>query len=1060
MFVHLHNHTKYSLLDSISKPEDIITKLKSLSQNTFAITDHGHCYNHPEISKQFSKADMKMIIGCEMYICDDIEVRDKDSKYNHLVLLAKNEIGRRNLNQLISKANFDGFYYKPRIDFNILSQHSEGLICLSACMAGEIQRTLKVGEFTDSTLIAQKYKKLFGSDYYLEIQAHSEPEQLKLNSQVVTLANFLNIPIVVTCDTHYVNKQDQKMHGIFVQIGQQREVGEIYSDCYIMSESEVYDIIINSISQYDANMAIFNTNIIAEQCNATVPFSAPIIPHIDLPPEYKSEADYLKSLCNKGWNNRAFNVLSQNLRKIYLARLHYEMDAIIKMGFEGYFLLVWDYCKDATRRGIARGSAGGSMVSYLIAITEIDPIQYNLYFERFIDVSALDALAEGKITKSELKIPDVDTDFGKLARDAVKQKLIEKHGEKRVAAIGTFQYLWAKGCIKDIGKVLGIPFETTNEMTSRFDKETIEEVLRLGILDNYRQQYPELFEYVEKLAGLPKSFGSHPCGMIIAQQDLEYYAPLSNNNGQTTLENDMHSCDDEGLVKADFLGLRTVDVLYDTLDMLDKTIEYIHPSKINLNDQKVYELFRQGQTTGIFQMESDGMKKALKLISPTKIEHIIATNALYRPASIPYIESYANRVNGREQPVFLHDDLKDILGESFGLMLYQEQLIAIGRLAGLRNPDKLRKATGKKDMKLLQSLEPEVKSGLIKRFWTEEQVNTIWEEMLLFGMYSFNKSHAAAYGLISYMTAYLKVYHPVEFMCATLNSYIGDIDKILIYAKECIKMNIKFEKFNWRNTHEICTVNDNKLSYGLSLIKSVSNNTSTDLNKLVNNEYAMFTDLLIDIADLSINKNQMSILIMLDFFSEFGKNKKLQTVYEMFQKLYGKSTIKKDKISELGIPYEVIARNCEKETDKQLNKCNMIPLIKYVEQTTDNTNFDIQQQLFDEKQSLGFCNSKYDCNSSYMFITDIDETYAPKVSFYNIATGETGMIKCYKKTLYYTANHNQQKCFDVGYIVKFDKTEDRDKRKKVNEEWITTDETEEILTEFTVIKRYKQTKTL
>jgi len=766
--IHLHVHSIYSLLDAMIKFPALAEKLKELGQDTIAITDHGNLYAAVEALSVLGKEGIKVINGSEVYICTDANVNDKDNKYYHLILLAKNETGRQNLNWLVSESSKHKYYGKPRIDFNMLTEHHEGLICLSACMAGEVQRALAVGDVSGAKIIATKYKNLFQDDYYLEYQSHRNDEQQRLNKAVIELATELGIEYVVTADAHYLNKEDQKYHDMFVQIGTQREAGETYDDCYIQSEDEVKELCWMTRKYND--IAIQNTHKIADKCTNTIPLSAPIMPHVDIPDGYKSEKAYLQDLCNKGFEKKGFknwtieqwqNYFSdlpegsdvippdcktaKDYRNIYIQRAKYEMNAIDEMGFIGYYLLVYSYGNSVKRRGLARGSGAGSLLAYLCNIVDVDPVKYKLYFERFIDVGALDLLHEGSITKKELKVPDFDLDFSPSERDKVLQFIVGRYGNERVVNLGQFSYIWAKGAIKDIGRVLNIPFDVTNEMTKTLDQvnsnATIEEALELGIFDKYKDKYPELFRYASALSGLPKSFGVHPCGVCVCIQPAEYYNAIEYNEDKDTwvLQGDMHSAEDLGLVKIDLLGLRTLDAIYDTLEMIGKDYSYITPTKLDLHDKDVWNEFEQGNTDCIFQFESSGMKRTLRDMHCDSIETLSAANALYRPGSNSYIPDFVNRKNGKEKITYLHDDLKPILSNTYGVIVFQEQLIEIGRLAKLRNPDELRKATAKKKKDLMAKIEPELKNGLMARGWTQEQVDTLWDNIIDFAKYSFNK---------------------------------------------------------------------------------------------------------------------------------------------------------------------------------------------------------------------------------------------------------------------------------------------------------------------------------
>ena len=767
--VHLHVHTKYSLLDATIKIEELAEKLKAIGQNAIAITDHGNLYGAVEAYKVLSDNGIKTITGCEMYICDDVNIQNKDSKYYHLILLCKNNQGRLNLNHLVTESCNYKYYGKPRIDFSMLEKYHDGLICSSACMAGEISRAISDNDVDTARQIAKKYRNLFGEDFYIEYQSHENEEQQKLNAKLIQLANELNIKYYVTCDAHYLNKEDQKYHSVFVRIGSMREAGETYDDCYIQSEQEILEKCYLT-TKYNEE-AIRVTEEIAAKCENTIPLSAPILPHVPIPEQFSTEEDYFKYLCNKGFKEKGFAdwnldqwkqyytetveidgeqvtrqlaefTSAKEIRDRYIDRCRYEMNAIVKMGFVGYYLLVHSYVTCVNRRGIARGSGGGSLLAYLSGIVDIDPIKYGLYFERFVDVGALSLLENGQITKKELKIPDFDTDFAPSERDIAVEFVSKRYGSENFVAIGQFGYIKAKGAIKDIGKVLGIPFEVTNTMTKTLDNETtIQDALDLGLLDAYKSDYPELFVYASHLAGLPKSFGVHPCGKIICMNPAVTYNAVeyNENKNEMVLQGDMHTADDLGLVKCDFLGLRTLDVIYDVLDMIGKDYDYIAPHKINTSDKLVWNEFAEGHTDCIFQFESPGMKRMLKDMKCDNIENLSAANALYRPGSKDYIPNYVGRKNGTEEITYLHPDLEPILSNSYGIIVFQEQLIEIGRLAGLSNPDELRKATAKKKPKLMAKIEPELKGGLMNRGWTQQQVDDLWTTILQFAKYSFNK---------------------------------------------------------------------------------------------------------------------------------------------------------------------------------------------------------------------------------------------------------------------------------------------------------------------------------
>lgn len=1053
--IHLHVHTKYSLLDGMMHIEDIATRLKEIEQDTIAITEHGNLYSNVEALSKLGKAGIKVINGCEMYICDDVEVTNKDSKYHHLILLCKNEQGRLNLNWLVSQATLHKYYGRPRIDFNMLKEHHEGLICLSACMAGEVSRALMNDDDKLAESIALKYKLLFGDDYYIEYQAHLVQEQQELNLKLINLANKLDIKYVVTCDSHYVRPEDEKYHNIFIQIGSQREAGETYKDCYLQSEQDVVNKCV-STQQY-TQQAIATTHEIADKCENTIPLSAPIIPHVPVPEQYSSELKYLQALCNNGFKEKGFSSWTyeqwkryltdriykpngiveevelvhfdsaEEIRKKYIDRAKYEMHALKEMGFEGYYLLVHSYVNAAKRRGIARGSGGGSLLAYLCGIVDIDPIKYGLYFERFIDVGALDLLKDGTITKKELKIPDFDVDFSPTDRDKVMEFIVDRYKEENVVSLGQFSYIWAKGAIKDIGRVLGIPFETTNEMTKNLDNETIDEALELGLLDDYKNEYPELFEYASKLSGLPKSYGVHPCGKVIATRETTYYNAIEYNDNKNTwvLQGDMHSADDLGLVKIDLLGLRTLDVIYDTLEMIGEDYNYIAPHTLNMNDPKIWNEFAQGNTDCIFQFESTGMRHMLKDMKCDSMENLSAANALYRPGSKDYIPNYVNRKNGTEQIEYLHKDLESILKNSYGIIVFQEQLIEIGRLAGLRNPDELRKATAKKKADLMAKIEPELKAGLMKRGWTQEQVDELWTTILQFAKYSFNKSHSSAYGLTAYITMYLKVYHTNEFFAACINSYEGDIDGVVKTIKEAKRMGVKIGFDRWENATGITVCHDNQVWLGTNTMKGFGKNVAIALNELGQNNYDNFIDLLVDASqNANIDKTQLEALIELGWFKRFGGSSKLLQIYMLFKEYNGRKQLKKEKCN---LPLEVLQKYAT-ETPAMWKFANTNEMLKELANNIKDLEMPLRVKLKCEQERLGYIDTTIPNNRNLAVILDADFKYSPKVKCYMLATGQQITAKISKKN--YTNNPFQNG--DVLSIV----TEQRPKWKKVGEEWV------------------------
>lgn len=996
--IHLHTHSMYSLRDSIIKPEELISRLKEIEQYAVAITDHGECLGTVEIYKLCKSNGIKPIIGVEFYICDDLEVRDKSAKYYHLVALCKNETGRLNMNKLISLSERpENKYYKPRIDFELLDQYGDGLIILSACLAGEVSKAIQAGEYEKAKEIALRYKKRFGNDYYLEIQAHRDADQISVNKQILQLGEELSVECVVTCDAHYTWEKDKTYQNKYAFNGAYKEDGESYIDCFVQSEAEVRDRL-NYLPDDIVNEVIMTTHAISDKCNVEIPLSAPIMPEMDTPDRFADSREWLMAICEEGFRTK-LNIdvssrsqadpsrkifqqildedgeligyeekdLSEETIEAYLQRYEYELDSLSRMGFLDYILLVYSYANVAKRRGIARGSGGGSLICYITNITNIDPLEHKLYFERFIDVGALPLLERGEITPKELKIPDIDLDFSGESCDEVMHFLYNTYGEKRVASIGKFGTNKTKGTIRDMCKVLDIDLQTADEIAKSFENFEIDEIDAMlnGEIDavpsakpamaNVRR-YTELFDYVRKLNGLPKSFGLHACGKIIANNELDYYLPSSYDaDGIRFLQGDMHSVEDMGLVKIDVLGLRTLDQEYDTLEMSGESPEFINP-KQDYGDPKVLDVFRTGDTLGIFQFSSNGMKQTLKKMNVSGIDDLSAANALFRPGSMGYIDNYCNRKSGKEKFTYLHPDLEGILNTTYGIIVFQEQLIEIGRLAGLHNPDLLRKATGKKNPKLLAQVKPELEEKLKARGWTDEQFAQLWTDMLEFAKYSFNKAHSSAYAILAYNTAKQKAYYPAEFYAGLCNSYIGqssfvkdDADEIMA---DMFKHGIRLEPFSFRDDHRSCWVKNKKVVYAIPLIRDCNQSAADVLYQFKDSQYKYFWALCKDMMQAGLEKSKLKILIMLGFFREYGNTKELLRIMDIFEffKFGERASIKVSQVVEDGFMNVIIPQN------------SVRPLTKSGELSKTYKNLDIESIMnaYEEKLlSLGICEFTY-----------------------------------------------------------------------------------------------------
>lgn len=1045
-----------SLRDSIIKPEEMVERLNEIGQSAIAITDHGTSLGGVSIYKLLNDNNIKYIHGCEFYICDNLKIKDKDNKYYHLVVLCKNEIGRLNMNRLITLSNRpENKYGKPRIDFKLLSQYGEGLIVLSACLAGEISRHLMRGNEDLAKKIALKYKERFGQDYYLEIQSRNDKKQIVVNKLIKELADELRIECVVTTDAHYTYRKDQEYQNKYAFYGSYKEDEESYIDCYIQSELEVRERL-DYFDDFFISKVIANTEKIADRCNVDIPLSAPIMPHVDTPNEFKNNKVWLDTLCKNGFKEKlnidmdakitydtsrtkdVFDIedghyigtvpwihTKEDINQ-YIERYNYEMNSLDKMGFIDYILLVYSYANVADRRGIARGSGGGSLINYVTNITDIDPIEHGLYFERFIDVGALELLESGEITAKELKIPDIDLDFSGECCNQVLKHLYDKYGEDRVASIGKFGTNQTKGTIRDMCKTLDIDLQTADNIAKAFANYEI------GDIDNmisgdipkekdaqeaiyYVQTYTELFDYVRKLNGLPKSFGLHACGKIVATKDLDYFLPSCyDSEGIRYLQGDMHDVEDVGLVKIDVLGLRTLDQEYDTLEMSGETTDFINP-KQSYHDPKVLDIFRNGDTVGVFQMASHGMKQTLKKMNVSGIDDISIANALFRPGAMAYIDNFCKRRSGEEEFEYLHPDLEPILKSTYGIIVFQEQLIEIGRLAGMRNPDLLRKATGKKNPKLLNQVKPELEEKLKARGWSEEQFNKLWEDMLAFAKYSFNKAHSSAYGIIAYMTAKQKAYYPTEFYAGLCNSYLGKSSFVKDNAQEIFddidKHNVVLKGFNYKQDHRKCSVKDGAILYGIPLIKDCNKELGESLYKVGKMNLTSFYGVVKKLLENQVGKKQIEILTKLDFFAQFGNSNELIHMLKMYEMLkFGEAKqISKDKAekNEITSIISQYANGTNKDGSESKNYKitdidGLIAALEFEIQLKNYTEISYKERIKYQKEMLGFINlttnKKEDIRK--LIIINVfplngewsDEPWAYRIQTKSVSTGKSASL--------------------------------------------------------------------
>ena len=886
-FVHLHIHSEYSLLDGANRIKELPKVAKELGMDAIAITDHGVMYGAIEFYKACKEEGIKPIIGCEVYVAPRTRFDKEagiDNKYNHLILLAKNNNGYKNLSKLVSIGFTEGYYYKPRIDLETLEKYHEDLICCSACLAGSIPQAILNGNMEKAEETAMWYKNLFGEDYYLEIQTNTLKEQSLVNQKLVELSRKLNIPLVATNDAHYTRKEDAYNHEVLLCIQTGKKMSDVdrmrfaTDDFYIKSPEEVKEFFPNLPE------ALENTVKIAEKCNVEFEFGHTILPNYEVPKEFSTHYDYFKKLCDDGIKIR----YGENTPKEILERMEYEISVIKKMGYVDYFLIVWDFINWAKSQGIpvgpGRGSGAGSIVAYAIGITDIDPIKYNLLFERFLN-------------PERISMPDFDVDFCYERRQEVIDYVARKYGRDHVSQIITFGTMSARMVIRDVGRALDFPYSETDKLAKMVPfalhitiKKAMEQNRELKELYENNEEVHKLLDVAMGLEGMPRQASTHACGVVITKDPVDTYVPLYVNDGAISTQYTMTILEQLGLLKMDFLGLRTLTVIQDAINLVKQNRGIDVKFDSNMNDSKVYKLWGDGKTIGIFQFESAGMTNFMKELKPDSLEDIIAGVSLYRPGPMDQIPRYIKNKLNPEHAEYTHPALEPILKVTYGCMVYQEQVMQIVRdLAGysLGRADLVRRAMGKKKLDIMakereifiHGQEDEngniVVPGCVRNGIDEKSANKIFDEMAEFAKYAFNKSHAAAYAVVSYRTAYLKAYYPEEFMAATLNSYLGNLDKVPIYVDECRRMNIEILKPDVNKSFTKFTVDNSKIRFGLGSIKNVGIAVVDSIvrERQQNGEYKSFTDFCERVQDEAVNKKCIESLIKAGAFDEFGQTR-------------------------------------------------------------------------------------------------------------------------------------------------------------------------------------------
>jgi DNA polymerase-3 subunit alpha len=890
-FTHLHVHTEYSLLDGASRIEELVLRCKELGMDSLAITDHGAMYGVIDFYKAAKKHGIKPILGCELYVAPrkltDTEPQDRSGA--HLLLLAENKIGYKNLMKLSSIGYVDGFYYRPRVDYDTLEQYSEGLICLSACLAGDIPSMLLDGRYNDAKKLALRLKNAFGDDnFFIELQDHGIMEQKQVNPDLIKLADEIGVQVVVTNDTHYTLKEDAQAHDVLLCVQTQTQVDDPNrmkfetEEFYLKSPDEMAQLFPHRPE------AVGNTNLISQRCNVDFEFGEFHFPEFKT--DEPDKAEYLKRLAQEGLAQRYDNI-TQELKD----RLEYEVGTIISMGYVDYFLIVWDFCRYAREIGVevgpGRGSGAGSLCAYSLGITEVDPIKYDLIFERFLN-------------PERISMPDFDIDFCYERRQEVIDYVLREYGADHVTQIITFGTMAARGSIRDVGRALGMTYGEVDKVAKMIPfqlKMTIEKALKMNPelrdLCSADENVDYLIKMAQKVEGLPRHASTHAAGVVISKDPVVEYVPLNKNGEVVTTQFPMTTIEELGLLKMDFLGLRTLTVIQDAVDLVEmSTGEKIDIHNIDFEDPDVYKMIASGDTDGVFQLEGSGMTSFLKELQPDCFEDIIAGISLYRPGPMDYIPKY---IRGKRDPsavVYDHELMKDTLDVTYGCMVYQEQVMKIVRdLAGysLGRSDLIRRAMSKKKHDVLnderknfvhgQEKDGEIIiKGAVRNGVPEDVANKIFDDMMDFANYAFNKSHAAAYAVVAYRTAYLKLHYPVEFMAAIMNSVMGNTKKIASYINYCRKHKIEVLPPDINKSYSKFTVEDKNIRFSLAAVKNVGTSAVRELIKERESK-GEFKDIFdfCERASDTVNKRMIESLIKAGGFDSTGiYRSRLLGIYE------------------------------------------------------------------------------------------------------------------------------------------------------------------------------------
>jgi len=891
-FVHLHLHTEYSLLDGVARITDLAARLKDLEMTACAITDHGSMFGAVSFFREMKANGIHPVIGCEVYVApgsrfDKNPPAQGQSVYNHLILLAKDNTGLRNLNILVSKGYIEGFYRRPRIDEEILAQYSEGLICLSGCLAGKLSELILDNREEEAEKVALGYSRMFGEDnYYLEIQAHTSPDQAKVNSALIRISRRTGIPLVATADCHYINPADAEVQDIMLCLQTGAELSD--PDRFRMDGNDYYVRSETEMRQFFPNVpeAIDNTGIIASRCNAYYDFDTIHLPSFEVPDQYPDNKTYLEDIATRGLKKRFEEYGVHAPESEYEERLKYELSVINGMGYTDYFLIVMDFIKYAREHdvpvGPGRGSGAGSLVAYAIGITSLDPLMYSLVFERFLN-------------SERVSMPDFDIDMSDDKRQLVIDYVRQKYGDDRVAHVITFGTLAARSAVRDTGRVMGISGDIINSITSKIPMSpgitlarALEESPELLSLYQQDQTAKNLIDISMKLEGLPRNSSTHAAGIIISGNPITDFAPLATNDDTIVEQFAKNDVESIGLLKFDFLGLRTLTVIDDAVKLIkQRTGKDVDIDHVDIEDAGIYKMISDGDTEGVFQLESRGMTSFMKNLKPDCFEDIIAGISLFRPGPMDQIPKYIAAKNSPEKVTYEHYLLEPILNVTYGCIIYQEQVMQIVRdLAGfsMGQSDNIRRAMSKKKKSLMEKyrnlfiyggIDDSGKNvlGAVNNGVDEKTAAHIFDEVTQFAGYAFNKSHAACYTFVGYQTAYLKYYYPVEFMTATLNSFLGDLDKMRFYTAACASMGIKVNPPDVNHSEGVFSIEGNdSIRIGISAIKNVGDNVAKQIEdeRKLHGQFRSFDDFVTRCASIGIGRQVIQSLTLAGALDSFG----------------------------------------------------------------------------------------------------------------------------------------------------------------------------------------------